>query len=266
MRITGALGAGLIPFLLWLPELHTQMTNDRYNWIKGFNPPRVLQTPLRLFTPLVSGRWTNLAALAVVVVCAYGAAALCRRGPAGRLCASLSLVPLALAALAWAAGERIFATRNMIAIGPFVAVCVVSALVALPRPVRAGAALVLSAAILGGFAWDQQKPDFSYSSVAHDLVAEGWRAGDPVAVYGAFTAFHSPLEWYLPRHTSLHRLRSRRLGDGVLFVVSARRTALALHGRDRRVVDGLIVERLLDAGPRIRARILRTANILSSRV
>lgn len=238
-RVGAALGAGLVPLVAWLPELRTQIGNHRYSWIGPFDLHQVLETPLRLFTPLTRGGVALAVSAALLAACVAGASALWRQGSAGRLVVSLAALPLALAAVTWATGHRIYADRNMIAIGPFVAVAAGAALHGLPRHARHPAAILVAAALVGGFAWDQTLPTVSYSSVASALVAEGWHPGDPIAVPGDPRAFASPLAWYLPgAGRGARTTRSRR---AAVFVISNTRLP---HHLSARQVDGLVVNRL----------------------
>jgi hypothetical protein len=127
--------------------------------------------------------------------------------------------PWALASLTWAAGIHVYSVRNMIGIGPFVAVCFAMSVARLPR--RAGAvaaAAVISAAVVG-FAWSQGKTEPPFAALAQALVAQAWRPGDTLAVFGNVSEFRSPLEWYLPPGTSLHQVRRPQVGSVVYLVV-----------------------------------------------
>ena len=116
VRTLTALGAGLIPFVLWSPLFVTQLSARRYAWIGGFDAREVANTPLRLFTPLGSGQTLVAVATVALVLCSWGAVQLWTRGPFGRLCVWLAVAPLVLAAGTWGFGVRVYAVRNMIGI------------------------------------------------------------------------------------------------------------------------------------------------------
>jgi hypothetical protein len=260
-RASCAIVFGLAVWLTWLPQFVTQYRQQRYSWIGPFRGRTVLDTPLRLFTPLLSGRTTVFAAAAALLAVGVGSF-LQRRTPDGRLCAALALGPFVLAASTWSAGARVYATRNMIGIGPFVAIAVVSALARLPRPAATLAALAIGISAIGAYGWNQLRPGSSYAAIAHALVAEGWRPHDAVAVFGSFDAYRSPLEWYLPHAPAFARApRAMRLRPFV-FVVGGERLRTT-PGTARRQVGELVVARLRIDGPIRSDRQLRGATVLS---
>jgi hypothetical protein len=262
VRASCAIAFGLVVWLTWLPQFVTQYRQQRYSWIGPFRVRTVLETPLRLFTPLLSGQRTVLAATAALVVLAFGAV-LQRRTPDARLCAVLAIGPLALAALTWRAGPRVYATRNMIGIGPFLAIALVSALAKLPRPAATLAALAIGSSAVGAYAWHQVRPGSSYAAIAHALVAEGWRPHDAVAVFGSFDAYRSPLEWYLPHAPTFTRASSAMRLRPFVFVVGGERRLHTTHGALRRQIGELVVTRLRIDGPIRDDRRLRGATVLS---
>jgi hypothetical protein len=257
-RAAAAIALGLAACVVWLPQFLVQFRNDRYSWIGAFRWRVVLSTPLRLFTPLLSGPAELAAAVLVLAALVAGCLLLCRRGREESLVAVLALGPLAGAALVWLAGIRVYATRNMIEIAPFAALAFVVALAALPRRAMVGGAAVVASLAVGTYGWNQLRPTTQYSALARALVAEGWRPHDPVAVFGGFYAYRSPLEWYLPHAPSFVRGSARTAVRSVVFVI----------GRDRRdrdrglVVGGLVVERVRLDGRVGRDRSLRGATIL----
>src|SRR5437764_581195 len=132
--------------------------------------------------------------------------------------------------------------RNLTGTAPFVAMAATGALAALPvrRPalvLAAAAAGALVLALLGG--GSRVVP---YNTIANRLVAAGWRASQPVAVFGDVFRYRGPLEWYLPHQPVLDASRPTGRACRTLFVI---------HG-DR-------VRRLRDATPTE----LRHATILS---
>ena len=204
----------------------------------------MIETPLRLFTPDGSGTLPLLAGAASLAVCLVGCRLLLRSGPAGRLCALFTTVPLAAAAAAWAAGIDVYAVRNMIGIGPYVAVAWAAALAALPARARARTLVpvaVLTAAA-AGFLLAQHRGGPAYDRMARALVADGWRPGDDVAVFGSRDEFRSPLEWYLPGRPLLSNARLARIDEPV-FVVGGKSLGVDRIGvrslrRDRRLLLG----------------------------
>jgi hypothetical protein len=177
------------------------------------------------------------------------------------LCASFAVVPLILAAAVWAAGVRIYDVRNMIGIAPFVAVAIAAALASLPDLLRAIVPAVVVAAACASFVWAQENPGPAYDRLAHALVADGWRTGDAVAVFGNRSEFRSPLEWYLPGNPLLATTAASEIDEPV-FVINSK----ALHGDGMgiRRVSNLFVERLETARPELYRRLLRRANIFIS--
>jgi hypothetical protein len=183
-----------------------------------------------------------------------------RRSPHGRLVAALGVGPLAVAAAVWAAGERNYSVRNLIEIAPFLAVAAGAALAALPRPaaLAAGAAAVASIAAV---AVPQATLLPPYARVARALVAEGWRASDPIAVFGNFFSFRAPLEWYLPHNPLLDVSRPTARACSALFVI-VRDTGsrkLPPDVESARRAGGYLVARFDD----VRAGALRRATVLA---
>jgi 4-amino-4-deoxy-L-arabinose transferase-like glycosyltransferase len=253
-QVTVALAAGAAAAAPWSPWLLKQMRADRYSWIGRFRVWEVVSTPLQLFTGVVNGRVIDLVVLAWVVA---GAVVAWRRGPLARLCAVLALVPLGLAAVTWAGGENVYDVRNMLAIGPFVAVSLVLALAALPRRLSAAAAATACAAAAAAFAWVQvASPPTPFQGLARALVAAGWRPHDPVVVFGPWFDFRSPLEWYLPHSPALAPVPKDALGRHVVFLIARHPH---VRSRDPERVGAFLVERL---GPRLPAQLLRHATVL----
>ena len=262
-RSTVAIAAGGVLCTPWLPLFVQQFRRDRYWWIGPFSLREVVGTPFRLFTPLlthgVAGSVVPAAFLALTVC---GAFLVARRSPAGRLCAALALGPLVLSGTAWAGGERVFAVRNLIGIGPFVAVAGVGAVSLFPRRVGVVALAGGVAAAMLGFAVDQRIPAPPYNLVAQALVREGWHPRDPVAVFGDFFDVRAPLEWYLPHQPVLAVSRPTRRACETVFAVAGPQGARRLrHVEDDTRVGGYIVARL-DLDRSIRGSDLQRATIL----
>jgi hypothetical protein len=260
-RLVGAMLSGLVPFAAWSPAFVRQFDHKRYAWIGGFDWREVLETPIRLFTNVGSGLPLVVGSIAWIALCGVGCGSLWKRGAPGRLCATLGVVPLVLAAGVWASGVRVYAVRNLIEIGPFLALAAAAALAALPRPMRTLVPAVVLAGACAGFAWAQVHPGPAYDRVARALVAEGWRRGDDVAVFGNRSEYRSPLEWYLPGNPRLAD-SVPSLIDEPVFVIGGRR--LVGHGLRARRVDNLVVERIPLSRPQLDRRLLRGASVFSS--
>ena len=244
-RVTLALVSGAALAAPWLPFALRQYRQDRFSWIGSFDGKVVANTAFRLFTPLFHAEWVPAACLVLVL----GGAARLARTPRGRLFAALALVPLAAAAVLWRSGIRVYAVRNMIEIGAFVAVCAAAALAALAPRARAVAVVALGAAAVAGFVWDQREPAAPYARIAAALVSEGWSPAQPVMVFGSPYAFRSPLEWYLPRTPDLTVVGVSRDDCRVGYVVAGRHAARGVADDvldGRRVGSFLVARALLD--------------------
>ena len=246
-RTVTAVGAGLVPFALWSPRFLEQLRARRYSWIGGFDAREVAHTPMRLFTPFGSGGFLVSSATAVLILCAWGGSRLWARGSFARLCLCLAIAPLALAAGTWLIGVRAYAVRNMIGIGPFVAITAVAGLAALPKPAKRFAPVVILALVAGSFAWSQHSAGPAFNRIAGALVAEGWRTGDAVVVYGNRTEYRSPLGWYLPGHPNLISSAARHLRPPVFVVGSPRLVAVRTIDVVSRHVASLMVARVAPA-------------------
>jgi len=218
-RITVALLAGGSVAAACTPVMLAQYRHDRFSWIGPFQPREVLAVPLRLFTSAENGTAAGLVlSAALVVLVAIG----CRRlvaSPQGAAVATLGLPPVALAAAAWLAGSDTFDLRNLIGIGPFVAIAVVAALELIPQPFLAGAAAATVASLalsLGVFGADRLP---RCDEIAQTLVRAGWSARSAIAVFGPPALYRSPLEWYLPGRPTLEASRRARSGCEPVFVV-----------------------------------------------
>ncbi len=262
-RSIAAIGAGAALCAPWLPLFVEQFHRDRFWWIAPFRLREAVGTPLRLFTPLMTrGLAGSIVPPAVLALTVGGAVVLARRSPAGRLYALLAFGPLVFASTAWASGERIFAVRNLIGIGPFVALAGVGAASLLPRVAGAVVLAGAVAAVVFGFSVDQRSPAPPYNLVAQALVREGWHPGDPVAVFGNFFSVRAPLEWYLPDQPLLAVSRGTAWPCETVFAVAGPRAARRLqHVADDKRVGGYVVARL-DLDRPLRGSGLRAATIL----
>lgn len=260
-RLFVAVGAGLVPLAIWSPAFVRQFEHHRYGWIGAFDWREVVATPLRLFTYAGSGTTALVGAVACLLVAAAGCRALWRLGAAGRLCVGLAVVPFCAAAAVWAAGVRIYDIRNMIGIGPFLAIAATAALASLPGALRVAVPAAVLAAACASFVWAQQNPGPAYDRIAHALVADGWRTGDAVAVFGNRSEFRSPLEWYLPGNPLLASAAAAQI-DEPIFVIDSK----ALHGHavEIRRVENYLVQRLRATRPGLYRQLLRRANIFVS--
>ena len=229
-RVVLALGAGCVAFAPWLPWFVVQFRQHRYDWIGPFQARLVVATPLRIFTPLLHGA-APAVALAFAVA---GAAVVARRGPLGRLCATLALGPYALAAATWAAGVNVYDVRNMIGVAPFLAIAAIAPLALVPARVRIPAGVAVCAAAAAAFAVVTVNPAAPYSALARTLVADGWRPSDPVLVPWNYRAYRSPLAWYLPHASTLDRVPLREVRGRIAFVVVPHDDAFLVERLGRR--------------------------------
>lgn len=243
VRLAAALALGLAPLSAWAPELLAQFRQQRFSWIGPFRFELVLTTPLRLFSSFGLGPWEPLVGIAILLFGAYGASRLWRRGGGGgRLIVVLWVAPLCLAAIVWAAGIDIYAVRNMIGIGPFFVASFVAGLAALPRRSAEIVAVAVVTAAGAGFVSSARHHGPAYNTLARLLVAQGWRAGETIAVFGNASEFRSPLEWYLPGRPSL--VRGLPSTGRVRFVIGGNRTLRTLGVRTTAHVRSLFVGRL----------------------
>ena len=212
-RIFAAIGAGLVPLLPWLPSFAYQYRHDLYAYTGPFEARTVVYSYARILGILSEhGALFALARLAVVLLVLFGAVALLRRRrDNATLVAAMAVVPVVLAAILWELGPRIFNERNLLVSGPFAALAIAAAIVAMPRAAAAGVSL-----------WRFEVDDgrASYNGIAQALVAEGWQPGDIVAQFGpAPLGLIRPIGWYLPgRPTLVHA--SRPGCAPKLFVIS----------------------------------------------
>jgi hypothetical protein len=218
-RAGRAILAGGVVALAWAPVMVTQYHQNRFWWIGPFRVRHVVAVPLRLFTYAYANTPTGIvlsaAGLAVVLV---GCQRLASSSAAGRLVTVLALAPTVEAGIVWAGGMRIFALRNLIGTAPFVAIAAAAMLAALPsrRYALASGGVSLAALAASLVASVGVLP---YNTIARTLVADGWRTSQPVAVFGNFFRYRSPLEWYLPHSPVLDASRPTGRVCGTLFVI-----------------------------------------------
>lgn len=197
-----------------------------------------------------AGPLALFAALFAAVVA--GAVVLVRRSDAGRLCASLAVLPLFVAGSLWLAGVRIFDVRNLIGIGPFAAVSVAALLARLRGPLAGAAAAFCVLLLVVAHVRGDRVPPVPYDRVAQALVAEGWRSTDPIVVYGNVYAFEGPLEWCLPGQPRLRLLDRAGERTGRTFVVGVgvrTERRLVVGATAIRYVRGVLVARMDSTPP-----------------
>jgi hypothetical protein len=257
-RGTRAVVAGGLVAASCAPVLFAQYQHGHFRWIGPFHWRSVVAVPLRLFTYSYSqvpvGPALSLSALALICV---GGLFLARRSAAGRLVSALVAVPIAAAAVAWAAGMPVFDLRNLIGVGAYVAVLTVAALDRLsPRLSTVGAlAVVVAIAVSLDVTNPERIP--AYDAMARSLVRSGWNASKPIMVYGDPYRYRLPFEWYLPRQPVLDMSRSLDGTCTEVFVV----TPGGRIRRERLQADASLHRRtlLVDPGHRPRCVSLRVA-------
>jgi Dolichyl-phosphate-mannose-protein mannosyltransferase len=264
-RASAAIAAGGLVAALWAPVMLAQFHRNRFWWIGAFQVRQVLAVPLRLFTTAYADRTAGLVlSLLFIAAVGVGCVRLARVGPSGRLVAALAFGPLAVAAALWGAGFEIFALRNLIEIGPGVAIAI-AALVA-SVPVRGGVAagLAVVSALTVSLLHQEGAGTPPFAAIAHALVREGWRPSDPVAVLGNLFVFRAPLEWYLPHASVLYAGRPMGRACGTVFVVAPRRSAELTMGKvtDSDAAGQYVVSRLALSVPLGAERAFRGAAIL----
>ena len=253
------MAAGAAVFLAFFSLAFAQYRHDRFWWIGPFDLRMLANTPFRLIFPVTSHQVGELVPAGLLALAAFGGWRLGRRSRRGRLVAVLAFGPLLACGVAWYAGIRIFAFRNLVETGPFFALVICGAIAALPRRLVVLAAGALAAAAVVGYIWSQRGAPTPYNRIAEALVAEGWRANDPIALYGSFFAFRSPLEWYLPNRPPLALGKPTGNACSTLFIVEqARRSQAAALD-----VGGFLVKRLLVRGYPAMIRSLQGATLLT---
>ena len=234
-----AIGGGGALAAVWAPVMLAQYHRDRFWWIGPFSLRQVVAAPTRLFTMTLANTASGLAlsAIGFSLVC-LGCVGLLQIGARGRLIVVLAFGPLVGGAGLWAAGVHVFALRNLIEVGPAVAlvagwlVAGVAARVGLIAATVAGSLALLLP--FGG----ARPPAPPFGAIAHALVAEGWRPSDPLAVFGNLFVYRAPLEWYLPGSPLLDAARPRAGACRTVFVVAERALPRDLLGRVMRRTSG----------------------------
>jgi 4-amino-4-deoxy-L-arabinose transferase-like glycosyltransferase len=259
-----AIAAGGLAAAAWAPVMLVQVHRDRFWWIGAFRWRETLTVPLRLFTTAYNGR-PDGPVLSLLFVAAVGAGCLrlARNGAAGRLITLLALGPWLVAGALWGAGFEIFAVRNLIEIGPAVALAVAAVVASIPVRAAAATGLAVVALLTVSLLRQEGASPPPFAGIAHALVAEGWRPSDPVAVVGNLFVFRAPLEWYLPHAPVLDAARPVQRVCRTVFVVAPRRRHLGagrVTGRD--ATGRYVVSRLVLRVPLDYPRMFRRAAIL----
>ena len=251
---------GLVPFLLSAPLLAHQYAQHHFSFIRAFDLRTVVTTYWLTFARAQphAAALHAIAPLLLLASVLAGAFMLARLGDEGRLWALLALVPIAAAALLWLAGLRIYDVRNLIGAGPFAAVAVTSLLAQLPRRTAMAFASALLVLVVAGFVRANRVPPVAYDRIAGALVAEGWRPGQPIAVYGNVNALWGPLEWYLPEHPTLAPGPPGRRPVFIVAVRGRRWLAILLHADATRYVRQTLIARVDGAASLLGAQTLVT--------
>jgi hypothetical protein len=264
-RASAAVVAGGLVAIGWAPVMLAQFHRNRFWWIGTFHLRPVLAVPLRLFTTAYADRPSGLVlSLTFLALVCAGCVRLGRMGPHGRLIAVLALGPLLAAGALWGGGAQIFALRNLIEIGPALALAFAAIVVAIPvrAAVAAGAAAVVLVTLSTVAQQGMGAPPFA--AIAATLVEEGWRPSEPVAVMGDLFVFRAPLEWYLPHTPLLDAARPRGGVCRTVFLVAPRRLRRRIGGRitTRDDAGRFVVSRLALRVPLAAVHGLRRAAIL----
>jgi hypothetical protein len=230
-RTWRAVAVGLVPVAGWSPILLRQYEHHRFSFIGPFDAHTVAVTYWATFE-----RAQPHAALlhdaAPVALCAAvlgGAWTLARRSETGQLWALLAVVPVALAGSLWLLGAHVYDVRNLIVVGPFAAVAVSALVARLPRARASLVASALAVLLAIGCVRATRVAPVAYDHVAAALVADGWRPGDPIVVYGNVYALWGPLEWYLPGQPALTFRRGVVTTAPVVFAVRGTRVTRTQH-------------------------------------
>jgi hypothetical protein len=219
-RVVGAIGVGLIPFLVWLPSFRFQYRHNLYAYNGSFNLQAVAYSYARIVGLLgETGVLTAILRLLFAIAVVAGAIVLFRRG-IGEPAALFAVVPVALTAFVWLLGPHIFNERNLLVSAPFAAVSVGMLVTALPRR----SSMLLLGVLAGTLAvslwhFEIDYGRSSYDGIAKALVADGWRPTAELVQFGpAPLGLSEPVSWYLPGHLTLVRAGTPTCGR--LFAIS----------------------------------------------
>jgi Dolichyl-phosphate-mannose-protein mannosyltransferase len=220
LRVLGAIGVGLLPFLVWLPSFHYQYKHNLYAYNGSFNVRAVAYAYARIVGLLgQAGAVDALIRILFALVVLAGAAMLFRRRE-GELAGLMTVAPVALTAVIWILGPHIFNERNLLVSMPFAAVSVGKVVGQLPRPAMTVLLLALvSVVAVSLWDWEVDYGRSSYNGIANALVADGWRSNDEIVQFGpAPLGLSQPVGWYLPGHPLLTGAKLHVCGP--LFAIS----------------------------------------------
>lgn len=191
-----ALGAGLVPLLMWAPAAYQQYHDGGYKWIGAFQLRAAVGVYAASLYRAPPGYVLGFIVLALVLA---GALRLWRLSDRGRLCALCAIVPVLVSAIVWLTGHEIFLARNLIGAAPFAVIAAASALSGgLPRPVAVPATVLAGAVLVAAHLHTRGPIVPEYDRVAEALVKSGWQEEDPILLFGPRYAYLHPLDWYLP--------------------------------------------------------------------
>ena len=198
-RRTGlALGAGLVPFLVWTPFFWRQYRHGYYRWPHAISLRGAARLYPDLFfpSPYVTAAGVGLQ-VAFVAAILGGSLALWRR-PDARLWALLAVFPMLLSVLVWGVGLRIVDTRNLVGTAPFAGVALAGGLAAVPRveAARLAGAVLAGLCVAGFVAGEVGLGRTPYDRLASTLEREGWANDDPIVFFGRYAGV-IPVAWYL---------------------------------------------------------------------
>jgi Dolichyl-phosphate-mannose-protein mannosyltransferase len=219
-RVVGAMLAGLVAFVVWLPSFRFQYRHNLYAYNGSFNLRAVAYSYARIVGLLgETGVLTAIVRLLFGFAVVAGALLLLRRRD-GELAALFTILPVTLTAIVWLLGPHIFNERNLLIALPFAAVSVGMLVAALPRPASLLLLVLLSTTVaVSLYQFEIDYGRSSYDGIANALVASGWHPTDQIVQFGpAPLGLSQPVGWYLPGHPTL--ARATRLNCGRLFAVS----------------------------------------------
>ena len=201
LRTTAAVGAGLVPILVWLPTVL-----DQAGRVNEYFPAFGLRRTLNVYSMFFAGPevWEGHlpgfpARLALLVAVFAGAGVLARRAE-GRLCALLVVVPWALTTVVWLGGLRVFTTRNLLVLAPFAAIALAALVGAIPRrPLAYAAGAGLATLAVWSYWLDRDLGRTPYDDIDAALVEMGWTPESPLIMFARYPQTR-PLSWHLPGH------------------------------------------------------------------
>ena len=264
-RMTWAIVAGLLPFVVWLPAMVKQYGHrGAYTYISSFRVNEVVTTYWHEFVRAEpqTGLLRVVAPALLAVAVLAGCVRLSRLSDAGRLTALLATLPVVIAAVIWLAGPHIYDVRNMIGAGPFAAVALAAVVSAVPARLAAVTAGIAVLLVVSGFVRSDRVQPVPYDRVAEELVAQGWRPSDAIVLGGNFYAFRGPLEWYLPQHPELTLGEPLPVRCPRLYVVATRgplwhETLTTSSVEESTKVRGVLVARIGTRDMTLLRRLLR---------